>query len=329
MHEWQFENSSFSNIISIARAIGDNKVAHVFGSFGDVYFQTAIINEYNKNNEDAIHLMIDEKYKEFIEKTIQDIKVLVYYVESPKIHNLLTQNKILGEIKGLPIRLLPTIYPYIPELIYSGKLKYPDFIRTLIGSKVQGKIQSLENNEALKTEARNLLEKQKLPIGNTIMISCENNTHQEFKEEIWWEVIDIIEKRGFTVCINSSGTLSSKQRNLLNPKLKTMSIPPHLAVSIIEQCGGYIGTSNGLNGIQAYFNHTTYGIHLINASNGILNSTTDKFGNEVYPKLLGLEIIDPIEKSKKHEEIYVEYGRLTSENKDKINNLLKIISNNN
>ena len=326
MYEWQYVNNNYNNLIAISKAIGDKRVAHVHGSFGDIYFQTAVINEYNCIHENSINIMIDEKYKEFVSKIIKNKKIEIYFVESPKIHNLLSQNNIIGEVNGLPIRMLPTLYPYIAECLYAGKLRYFDFARILIRSNAQGQIKPLEQGLELINEARSILETLSLPIGKTILISCENNTHLEFDEEIWIEIINIIEKYGFTVCVNSSGTLVNGQKFLLDNRFKKLSMPPYLAVTLIEQCGGYIGTSNGLTGIQAYFNHSTPGLHMINAPNGRDNETKDKFGNKIFPRMMGLKEIDSERMSKMQNELYIEHGNLSNQNILDVENFLNKLS---
>jgi hypothetical protein len=68
---------------------------------------------------------------------------------------------------------------------------------------------------------------------------------------------------------------------LINNNLKKIRIPPHLAVSIPEIAGAYVGGTNGFQTIQALFNSSSIGIHLINSDTLNEGKITDNFNNRI------------------------------------------------
>jgi len=175
---------------------------------------------------------------------------------------------LLGRHENYPIRLLPTLYPLIAELINSGKLLYLDFMRNLIGSNCIGKIGAIES-AIHEDEARKILIDNDIRLGKTVLICADNNSQATFSEEVWVEIINTVTHSGWDVCINDSGNLTSDERILLkgyhaDQNIKFLKIPPYLPISLTRLMGSYIGGSNGFITICAHFAESTRGLHLIN-----------------------------------------------------------------
>ena len=324
MYEWEMKSKAIENLIALSSYFKDKKTVHVYGSFGDIYFQSAIVSEYNAGVEkqERYEIIIDEKYKEFAEKIFSNGELL-YFVDSNMIHKILSDNGVIGDIKGMPIRLLSTIYPVITELIYKSKLDYVDFTRTIIKSLKVGPITKIENKVEFKNEAEKILIEANLPFKNTVLLNCENNTHKEFSENFWIQIINIVLECGKTPCLNISGTLRGENTKLNSINIAKIKVPPYLAVSVVEACGYYIAGSNGFLAIQGFFNDKSDGIHLVNADNGLNIIMQDNFGNEVEPSLLTLEMNSPKHYLNRINEIQIAHQKLTKENIEDIKHTLR------
>lgn len=276
MYEWagQYERLTIiDRFLSITRTV--NSSYHVYGSFGDVYIQVALIKEkFDSSNIGAekhkICIFISPKYEQLILYTFRDASeyVVVWLIEN-NLANLIFNNiNLLGRHENYPIRLLPTLYPLIAELINSGKLLYLDFMRNLIGSNCIGKIGAIES--ALhEEEARRILADNNIRLGKTVLICADNNSQATFSGEFWTEVINAVTHCGWEVCINDSGNITNDETVILgsyraNLNIKFLKIPPHLPISLTKLMGSYIGGSNGFITICAHFAESTRGLHLIN-----------------------------------------------------------------
>lgn len=324
MFEWEIVNNSTSNMNRIIQLLVNTEVVYIHGSFGDVYLQTALVAEYNRNEEKRYAIMIDEKYKQFCEKLIKN-STQIFFINGNQILNVLSENKIFGKVHGLPTRLLPTVYPYIAEAISLGKLSYIDFLRIVLKNKNNGKIEALEkyNAKELILEAKKIIEKENLNVGKTILLSCENNTHQEFEDELWLKIIEIIKSKGLEPCLNASGTLLGKYQKLRNSQIKRIEVPPYLITSIVDVCGGYIVGTNGFQTIQGLFNEKTMGIHLINNYNGIGVDVEDKFGNHYDISILALSKQLPEQFQNKQIELSIEKNINFNEIEKSIEKMIK------
>ena len=293
MFEWEARYNYLSllnQILSITREANDTY--HIRGSFGDVYMQLGIIKEkflieLNLNNDYKICVLIAQKYTKLVASAFNySNQVKCIFIEDLLANEILDKINLIGKIDKFPLRLLPTIYPYIPELIYAGKLLQIDFMKFVVGVKSQGPLFSLEDDLSRK-EAHSYLVENNISIGNTVLISADTNTNIEFPIYIWEKIITFINKLGWNVCINDSGNLHNSKSNLItNNNLKFLKIPPHLPVSISELMGAYIAGSNGFMTILSLFGENVKGVHLINALNSSNGHIKDKFGNLVPVEIL-------------------------------------------
>ena len=287
MYEWAGQHDGLKimdSFLAVTRTV-DNSY-HVCGSFGDIYIQIALIKEKYlsdklKNVDQRICIFISPKFQQLVEFNFKDdaANVIVWLIESNLASTIFNKVNLIGKHKNFPLRLLPTVYPMIAELIMSGKLLYIDFMRQLIGSNCVGKMAGLESSAHL-AEAHRILNQNQLSIGKTVLICADNNTHTEFPEEFWFEIIKIISSCGWDICLNDSGTLHSNDTKYLKQlrginRMKFIKIPPHLPTSMVTLMGSYIGGSNGFITVQACFSSSTVGMHLINcldAENGVVKT---------------------------------------------------------
>jgi hypothetical protein len=287
MHEWELKNArSLQVFAAIIRAVPANfKCFHIYGSFGDVYLQCAAVAEILTQHDWAICVIIDESYAQLAKNTFGD-RVRIIHANGAVINAALSQFEILSLQKEMPIRMLPTIYPMIPECILKGKLRYEDFLRVVTGSDQCGSFPEIENAEQLQSEARKILNDAGLPVGKTALICADNNTQIELPEDYWKIVVRVLKRLGWTPCLNDSGTLrlgeASKLRQLELPRIK---VPPHLAVTLPMVAGTYLAGNNGFATIQALFNRKTKGFHIINGFEERDGGIRDKGGNSIPTRL--------------------------------------------
>jgi len=275
MYEWETTHESLrimEGILSITRTV--NESYHVYGSFGDVYIQIAVIKEkyqvdHFQNPNIKICIFISPNFEQIVTSTFPgDPNVRLCPVDNAVLNMVFNNLKLLGRHKNFPIRLLTTLYPVMAELMLDGKILYLDFLRKLVGSPHSGPITPIESFTHL-SEAHKILSENNVAIGRTVLICADNNSHAEFPEDIWIEIIKMVQSCGWDVCINDSGTLVNKEaKNLrifgIANDIKFIKIPPHLPISMTRLMGSYISGSNGFVTIQAYMGGDTVGMHLIN-----------------------------------------------------------------
>ncbi len=266
MYEWAIEKVQPQNFLYqlISAFPSDDRLFHIHGSFGDVYLQIAVVRELI-NEGVNVGVVIDPKYQ-ILAKNALEGKARFVFLDGNLVNHQLNKLSLLGNYGRYPIRLLPTLYPMIPECIAEGALSQSDFIRIIAGSNSIGSFPKLENSEELQNQAKELLKISGAPIGRCVLISADNNTQPEFPEKLWHSICDFIVSKGWMPLINDSGNLTSTSSKLLSsfdwPKVK---VPPHLAVSVTVAAGSYIVGSNGFGSTQALFNDGVTGVHIVNS----------------------------------------------------------------
>jgi hypothetical protein len=280
MYEWEINTQELNNLSLILSYCKENKYTYqVHGSFGDVYIQIACIYEKIKKENEKYNIIIEEKYAKLVKK-LEKKGCKILLINGGGINNLFNKYQILGNKTNLPIRLLPTIYPMIPDLISEGLLDYNEFLRKLIGLSPSTKYINLEEDEEFE-EAKEYLRKNNISFNNTVLLSLDNNTHHELIEEDVLKIIKILERNKWEILINDSGNLTSNETKYkkIIEKFNKIKVPAHLCVSIVKLCGFYIGGSNGFTTLQGLFN-TTPGIHIVgNGINYKHDLVIDKFDN--------------------------------------------------
>jgi hypothetical protein len=279
---------ALENLSKIAKAIPDgHRCFHIHGSFGDVYCELAVLKELLGQGSGRYAIIVDEKYKRLVELATGGRSTTIF-APSQAVNSLLTDADVLGDVRGMPIRLLPTLYPMIPELIDSLRLDHLDFLRCIMGSSSSGPLIDLEVDRSdLIEEAKEAIFNVGIEPGSGVIVSADNNSQRELPEAIWHEIILQIKNAGKFPLLNDSGSLrSDRATNLATLDLPKVKVPPHLAVTMTAAAGGYVGGTNGMQTIQALFNDRVPGIHWINGLGAQSECVTDKGGNPVPLKRL-------------------------------------------
>lgn len=281
---WQYQvklNQKAELYKFLAPKLAQGRVYIVEGSFGDVYIQFSVIREILEDLEEVessiLTLVCDEKYATLaqlccdgFEKkasavvcTSSGMAFLTYTLDSEGIR---------GNCPGLPIRLLPTTYPLIPDLISCGILSYINFFRVLAGSNRRGPVQLIES----------LFKKNHSLSGATptrrpgVLISIDSYTFESPGLDLWISLYMRLENDGMSPYINATNENSALVKDFIRrlPKPRTVIIQPEECVSVVSSFqGGYIGSTSGLMAIQAYFNRWSRGIHIINK--GLASNQSD------------------------------------------------------
>lgn len=286
MFEWQTRINPALKLISglLRDTSAESEIYVVHGSYGDIYWQLSVLKEIAQTGRKVV-ILVDKKYEDLAVRSGAYERIIL--ADGQVINSCLNTVGLIGNERGLPIRLLPTLYPCIAELISAGDLDYTVFLRTLVRSDRKGYYEPLEATEWHVREAAKHLNEAEVPAGRTVLLSCDNNTHKEFPEEFWLGIIRVVTEMNLTPCLNSAGTIGNYGRPKLLSNvagLKRISVPPSLAVSIVSACGYFIGGTNGFTGIQATFNKFAKGIHLINCTTQHGNNIFDKSGSELSVK---------------------------------------------
>lgn len=259
-----------------------NAIFHVHGSFGDIYLQLSVLRELANSNV-PFAVLIDPKYKSLVEVAFEGSRseIRIIYINSHALNNILNQKVILGFSRRLPTRLLPTVYPSIPELILNGSLFYADFLRTMVLQECpQGRPFPVLEKEEQVTQCQSILSQNMLRPGRTVLISPHNNTQMPIPSAILSEIVTLCIEYDWDVCVNSADATSIDSDKFSNlPQVKVLAVPPHCPVSFVTACGLYVSGNNGFSTIQALFNHRTVGLHLINAFAAEGGRLKDKAGN--------------------------------------------------
>jgi hypothetical protein len=250
---------------------------HVHGSFGDVYFQLSALKEVAGQGESFV-IAIDSKYDTLVILAFENTPIKVVFVSSVALNYALNSVGVFGVGSGFPVRLLPTVYPMIPEAMLNGLLGYIKFLRLLVGSKSTGSMTSLEVNKHFWEQSELEIRTAGLVAGKTVIICADNNTQCELNDRSWESVISVIQRKGWHVVLNDSGNLSTTGALKLNyltlPRIK---VKPHLVVALTSILGGYVCGTNGFATIQAFFNKNVKGTHFINGDAVVDGMIVDKF----------------------------------------------------
>ena len=286
MFEWQIKYNNLDNFTKIQRVLPINESSfHVYGSFGDVYIQIAVLKELLEEKKEKFNVIIEEKYANLVNNALGQ-NIGKYYADGG-VNQLFNEIGLLGKTGNLPIRLLPTLYPGCSELIMAKRLYYSDFLRGIIGVEKKGYFSKIEDNDKLSIEAEQIIKAAGCEPGKTILLSLDNNTQKELTEEFWMRIIKNIAKQNKHILLNNSGTLSYKSASMLSElNIPKINVPPELAIALPTIAGGYIGGTNGFSTIQALFNDNIKGVHFINSIECTENRITDKFGNKFDPEVL-------------------------------------------
>jgi hypothetical protein len=283
MNEWQLNHISplkiLSQLLRLKIENKLNKIIHFHGSFGDIYCQLSVYSETNEQEGNL--LLIDPRYNLLILNVKRELDCIAF-VDSNNLNLQFSKIGLLGNDKDLPIRLLPTLYPQVPELISNLNLEYSSFLRYLLDSKHINQFKQIEKRNNILSEIEQIFQENDLIKGKTIIFSPDNNTQIEFSNEFWNSFVDYVRMLNWIPVLNNSGDLvNNKTKFTFNEDVKRIKIPPHLAVSLPEYAGAYIGGTNGFQTIQALFNNVSKGIHLININMIKDKMLHDKFGNKI------------------------------------------------
>ena len=283
MNQWMISNKRPLDLLyDINKASQDLPKFLVHGSLGDVYFQISLLKEYCLTFNVRVSIIIDNKYLILCKNALSANNIYLV-VNADIVNSLLGSLGTLGSNRSYPLLLLPTMYPMISECINNGVLKYIDFLKTLIGIDIYNysllQIEDYENNDE---KIKNLFNLNNLIKNRTVILSIDNNTINEFTYSYWSQIIDKILSVDLIPCINDSGTLTNSFSSFNShfPKTVKIKISPETIVSTVKYAGFYIGGTNGFQTIQSCFNHSSKGIHIINAINiNKNNQIEDKFNN--------------------------------------------------
>ena len=282
MYEWEINTRELSNLRAILdHCLAGDDTFQLHGSYGDIYIQAACVYEKIIKENKKYNIFIDQRYGGLLKKhEKKGCRILL--ISGNEVNRLFNKYEILGNKINLPIRMLPTIYPMIPELIADGLLDYNEFVRKLVDLQPKQKYIGIEDEEDFEI-AKTLLIEKKIKLNKTILFSLDNNTHNEIIEEDALKLTKYFNNNGWDILINDSGSIGnlSTKYNELKKKYKSIKVPPELSVSIVKNCGLYIGGSNGFTTIQGLFNKTP-GVHIL--GDGIHfegKYLIDKFQNKV------------------------------------------------
>lgn len=293
MFEWENRNKDKYTALTFLQALtekskSDRKTFHVHGSFGDVYLQLSVLTELLQDGA-AINIIIDKNYQQLTNLALSKWpdQVTLLFAPGGVVNKILTDIDLLGKSKNFPIRLLPTLYPMVPNCIYDGALQYVDFTRLLAGSGFKGKLTPLECHERNIREAEETIIQSGGKIGSSMIICPHNNTHEEFKKEFWLNIIEVVKNTGWTPLINSGGAIKSKVISYLaSHGCKMINIPPHLVVTVTAAAGSYTTGVNGYSTIQALFNDRAGGFNLIKNERSMEGKIVDKCLEGANPQIM-------------------------------------------
>lgn len=298
MYEWQTSAVVPYNTISTfydRHNLKGRPCFHVHGSFGDVYLQLSHLKHKATHTASPFVVLLDPHYLRLAKKALPP-GCSVIGVDTRALNSLLSNLGLIGKGGGLfPTRLLPTIYPLIPELLTTGVLHYGSFLEFLMDIDPIDNLPLIENDVDDLSWAKNYLETLGLPVGSCVLICADNNSQKEFTENFWDLVINAIYKVGLTPCLNDSGASGKNESRVVSRRdITRVKVDPEKAVSIVSACGFYVGGTNGFIGIQSIFNRSAKGVNFINAvgSDGrVVNDRSGErvpirafFYKEMYPK---------------------------------------------
>lgn len=280
------EASLFALVKFLSGLSGVERVFHCDGSFGDVYIQIACISEsLDKLPPKSTVVLIDSRYEKLASNALTN-RAKVILINTPNFRHILDSVSPLGKSSYFPTRLLPTLYPLIPDLMMAGLLNYVTFFRFMVDSSRVGPMQPIESvqNADFEMVWRPSIIKRK-----TVLLVIEQNTHPALPFEFWCHVIREIKRRNFMPLLVVTKKDGSTYKRLIqwDPSLVSLNVPPEHIVTLTRLAGYYIGGSVGFLTIQSFFNSESRGIHVINLSNQDTEGfIMDNSNNKIRPEIL-------------------------------------------
>lgn len=281
MIQWEYQNrlamvQQFRHLASFCE--GYDRAYHVHGSFGDIYCQLSAIREslHDSPANESVLVLVDPRYTSLTIDALDGFNYEFRAIDANGLNILLTQNGILGLFEKLPVRMLPSLYPIIPELISRNLLNYIDFFRFLAKSNRSGPLEYIE-----KDHEPFIFSSQITKPGKSVIICPDTATHRQFSPSLWEVILTELYRMGLTPILNVSSGQGSILRNIVEkfPEIEQVVVRPEIAVSLTKYAGFYLGGSIGFLTVQSFFNRQSYGVHLINAIDSPAGYSRDSNGN--------------------------------------------------
>ena len=316
-----FEYNQDHRLLSkIERSLASNVGYLVSGSYGDIVLGLSVLREVEHQNH---YILVKEQHVRLALKFGLEARRLVSipeFLNTTVIHRaLITNGRNLYKAPGNIFPLLPTLFPHIPELLYSGKLKHIDFIRYLIGSNVSGRLQGFPKSLPLESKIAEYRQSSVLisPIAHTI-------SYESFPTiDEWLVLAQGLKELNYRCFFNLFGLNSESLERKVATYFPVVKNLPESIFDIESQYSCSIGVFSGLHSALAVHHANLDVISVINGKammcEGQTRQIQDQAGNKLSFEGL-LSLINTYDKhmvSKRyHEIVYDDIYDLTQKIKD-------------
>jgi hypothetical protein len=256
MVEWELFFKYF-NAAKISTQNLNMSALHIFisGSYGDVFPNLALLHNVRKYHSNEVIVLIDEKWASLSYRFAQDgISFVSIGNEQAFKNSLMSEGRQYFLMPGWIYPVLPTLHPFLSDLQLDGYITDFEMKRAILRLPKEAKFELPEITNKRYLEIKKSLESAGCDLGNTCILSFENNSNPTISQNIIIELANMLIQKGITVALNVASTFNNKKwvpealRNL--PKI---SIPSDYPNEFVSLAGGHIGGLNGLSLILANF----------------------------------------------------------------------------
>ncbi len=244
--EWKQYFKLREQITDLENSMPRNKyILFVTGSFGDVYPTLGLLSEFCRHNENGVHVLIDKKYSLLCDRfNYSGISYAILESESQLRQSLSLFRPVHALLPGKIYPTLPTLHPLIGEASLSQRITDHETKRLILGLPVGSPFNWGTASESRLNHASEILSKNNLRQGKTIIISCKNQSNSPVNPKIIKGFIERAKKLDFDVALNNAGP-GNGYEELDN--CTGVSVPADLVVELHEMAGYSVTSVSGLS----------------------------------------------------------------------------------
>ena len=224
---------------------------YLTGSYGDIVTNLALLNSfYEKNGVEVIVIMpqrwelLAQRFNYgFVQYLLMDdsfemrVRVSVCNIGRPFLRE-----------PGMLFPLLPTLHPWLAEFNRTDRISEFELRRGLLGVEVGANFDVPPLDERRLQHIHDFLKQSNVAKGKSICLSFLTNSNDPMPEWVQDLIYSTLQDSGFDCLINNAQSFPGKQLGsvIVPDGAKTIDIPCDCPFEVVEYCGGFIGSVNGL-----------------------------------------------------------------------------------
>jgi hypothetical protein len=232
------------------------------GSFGDIFPNLALLNNFYSHYRTPLVVLIPEAYAYLALRF--NYSFVKYQLITPelqfRIHGLLCSSaRPFLRSPGYLFPLLPTLHPWVADFVLSERVTDYECKRQLLGLPIGANMELPALSESRMVEIRESLKLIDFEFGNSAILSFHANSNPPVPIETQCYLVEKLIAQKIQVVMNTAGNpmLLETYKKLFNDfQVKYFDLPCDAPIEVVNLAGNYIGGSHGLTAILATFPST-------------------------------------------------------------------------